>query len=152
MKWLCNHFAQSYVNDCAIKWFLACMNVVVVLVWLAKICAIIYHDCAIKLCKHMNWLCNVKTPICTKHIEHPPSGYTLNMEASKAWLSKICAIIKWLCIHIVQAVWLCSVQRPIWTKQSEHPPCSYTSGWNIENINVITDGQFITLSYKKGPV
>ena len=60
------------------------------LLWydLAKICAIIWNDCAIKLCKHMNWLCNVITPIWAKHIEHPPSGYTLNMEAFKAWLSK----------------------------------------------------------------
>ena len=63
MKWLCNiypcylksivymmivqMFAQSYVNDCAIRWLLACMNVVATLVWFSK-----------NLCNHMKWLCN----------------------------------------------------------------------------------------------
>ena len=40
-------FAQTYVNDCAIRWLLACINVVANFVWFCK-----------NLCNHMKWLCN----------------------------------------------------------------------------------------------
>ena len=96
------------------------------LLWydLAKICAIIWNDCAIKLYKHMNWLCNVITPIWAKHIEQPPSGYTLNMETSKAWLSKhLCnhqMIVHSYCANIV--IVQCSETNM--NKESEHPPFS----------------------------
>ena len=38
------------------------------------------------------------------------------------------------------------------TKQSEHSTCSYILVWNIENINEVSDGQFINVCYGKAPV
>ena len=133
-------FAQSYVNYCAIRWLLACMNVVAALVWFSKKfvqscemiaqsnCVGIWIDCA--MLKH-------QYEQSTLNIHHVDTHWIWKL-LRHDWVN-ICAIIKWLCIHFVQTVILCNVQRPICTKQSEHPPCSYTSGWNVESINVITD-------------